>query len=549
MPNATIRTALISVYDKTGIVDFARTLAGMGVKIISTGGTFKLLEKEGIAVVPVESVTGFPEMMHGRVKTLHPMIHGGILADRDVPEHLQAMQQHHIAPIDLVCVNLYPFVKVTSDPKCTFADAIENIDIGGPSMVRSASKNHKHVVVVTSPSQYQLVLDELKNNNGKVNSTMRLRLAFDAFRMTSEYDYHISEYLNSKDPLEQGSTSIFPRKLIMAYDRQGDLRYGENPHQKAALYYDPKQVPGGWGHIKVLSGKELSFNNIVDANAALELCMEFTAKPTVCIIKHTNPCGVASDDNIVEAYRRAYLGDPNAAMGGIIAVNRAIDSDLAEAIVDSLARWGKAAGAGAFFAEIIIAPIFTSQALEILTTRKPWGKDVRLLEVRDWTGKEKLEIPELSHSGWDLKRIRGGMLAQTRDDLGLNEDQWQIVGAAKPTEKQMEDLRFAWLVCKHTKSNAITLAKNNTLLGAGAGQMARINSARLACEFAGQETKGSVMASDAFFPFRDSIDQAAKVGITAVIEPGGSKRDAEVIQAANEHNIVLIFTGTRHFRH
>jgi len=549
MPNATIRTALISVYDKTGIVDFARTLAGMGVKIISTGGTFKLLEKEGIAVVPVESVTGFPEMMHGRVKTLHPMIHGGILADRDVPEHLQAMQQHHIAPIDLVCVNLYPFVKVTSDPKCTFADAIENIDIGGPSMVRSASKNHKHVVVVTSPSQYQLVLDELKNNNGKVNSTMRLRLAFDAFRMTSEYDYHISEYLNSKDPLEQGSTSIFPRKLIMAYDRQGDLRYGENPHQKAALYYDPKQVPGGWGHIKVLSGKELSFNNIVDANAALELCMEFTAKPTVCIIKHTNPCGVASDDNIVEAYRRAYLGDPNAAMGGIIAVNRAIDSDLAEAIVDSLARWGKAAGAGAFFAEIIIAPIFTSQALEILTTRKPWGKDVRLLEVRDWTGKEKLEIPELSHSGWDLKRIRGGMLAQTRDDLGLNEDQWQIVGAAKPTEKQMEDLRFAWLVCKHTKSNAITLAKNNTLLGAGAGQMARINSARLACEFAGAETKGSVMASDAFFPFRDSIDQAAKVGITAVIEPGGSKRDAEVIQAANEHNIVLIFTGTRHFRH
>jgi len=549
MPNATIRTALISVYDKTGIVDFARTLAGMGVKIISTGGTFKLLEKEGIAVVPVESVTGFPEMMHGRVKTLHPMIHGGILAARDVPEHLQAMQQHHIAPIDLVCVNLYPFVKVTSDPKCTFADAIENIDIGGPSMVRSASKNHKHVVVVTSPSQYQLVLDELKNNNGKVNSTMRLRLAFDAFRMTSEYDYHISEYLNSKDPLEQGSTSIFPRKLIMAYDRQGDLRYGENPHQKAALYYDPKQVPGGWGHIKVLSGKELSFNNIVDANAALELCMEFTAKPTVCIIKHTNPCGVASDDNIVEAYRRAYLGDPNAAMGGIIAVNRAIDSDLAEAIVDSLARWGKAAGAGAFFAEIIIAPIFTSQALEILTTRKPWGKDVRLLEVRDWTGKEKLEIPELSHSGWDLKRIRGGMLAQTRDDLGLNEDQWQIVGAAKPTEKQMEDLRFAWLVCKHTKSNAITLAKNNTLLGAGAGQMARINSARLACEFAGAETKGSVMASDAFFPFRDSIDQAAKVGITAVIEPGGSKRDAEVIQAANEHNIVLIFTGTRHFRH
>jgi len=344
-------------------------------------------------------------------------------------------------------------------------------------------------------------------------------------------------------------TSMFPGKLMLLYEKALSARYGENPHQKAAMYFDPKRVPGGWGHIRQLSGKELSFNNVVDANAALELCMEFTAKPTVCIIKHTNPCGVASDDDIVEAYRRAYLGDPNAAMGGIIAVNRAVDSQLAEAIVDSLARWGKAAGAGAFFAEFIIAPIFTAEAREILTTRKTWGQDVRLLEVPDWTGKEKLPIAENLVSGWDLKRIRGGLLAQTRDDLGLNEEQWKVVGDVKPTEEQMQDLRFAWLVCKHVKSNAIVLAKKGTLLGAGAGQMARINSARLACEFAGNETKGSVMASDAFFPFSDSIDQAAKVGIVAVIEPGGSKRDAEVIQAANEHGIVLIFTGTRHFRH
>jgi phosphoribosylaminoimidazolecarboxamide formyltransferase / IMP cyclohydrolase len=548
MSQLKIRSALISVFDKTNVLEFARGLAGLGVKIISTGGTFKLLEKDGVPVVPVEKVTGFPEMMHGRVKTLHPSIHAGILADRDVPEHIAALETHKIQPIDLVCVNLYPFVKVTSDPNCTFPDAIENIDIGGPTMVRAASKNHKHVVIVTSPDQYGLILEQLRQSNGTIDGPTRLMLAQVAFKMTAEYDIHIQEYLAGCLEKDKAA-SVFPNKLLVAANKSVDLRYGENPHQSAALYLDTKAVAGGWGNIKQLSGKELSFNNIVDANAALELCMEFTARPTVCIIKHTNPCGVASDDNIVEAYRRAYLAEPNAAMGGIIAVNRAVDSDLAEAIVDSLARWGKGAGAGAFFAEIIIAPIFTAEALEILTTRKPWGKEVRLLEVRDWTGKAPIPLSGESLAGWDLKRIRGGFLTQTRDDESLNENQWKIVGAAKPTDKQMDDLRFAWLVCKHVKSNAIVLAKNGTLLGAGAGQMARINSARLACEFAGNETKGAVMASDAFFPFRDSIDQAAKVGITAVIEPGGSKRDAEVIAAANEHNIVLIFTGTRHFKH
>ncbi len=549
MSKAPIKTALISVYDKSGVLEFARGLAAMGIRIISTGGTARLLEENGIEVVPVEDVTGFPEMMHGRVKTLHPKIHAGILADRDVPEHVQAMKQHQIDPIDLVCVNLYPFVKVTSKPECTLPEAIENIDIGGPTMVRASAKNHKHVVIVTSPSQYSPILQQLQENHGTIDSSTRLRLAIDAFRMTAEYDFHIFNHLGQHDTSGVKCASIFPHEMMSVYSHQLDLRYGENPHQKAALYLDTRRVAGGWGGIKVLSGKELSFNNIVDANAALELCMEFTAKPAVCIIKHTNPCGVAIDDNIVEAYRRAYLGEPNAAMGGIIAVNRPVESDLAEAIVDSLSRWGKAAGAGAFFAEIIIAPKFTSEALNILTTRKPWGKDVRLLEVSDWTGKERLILSEDVEANWDIKRIRGGILVQTRDDLGLNETEWKVVSDSQPTEKQMADIRFAWLVCKHVKSNAIVLAKNQTLLGAGAGQMARINSARLACEFAGNETHDSVMASDAFFPFRDSIDQAHKVGISAIIEPGGSKRDGEVIQAANEHKIVLIFTGTRHFRH
>lgn len=548
MSHLPVKNALISVYDKTGILEFAKGLVELNVRIISTGGTFKLLKENGLPVIPVDEVTGFPEMMHGRVKTLHPKIHGGILADRDVPEHMQALKTHQIDTIDLVCVNLYPFVKVTSDPNCSLADAIENIDIGGPTMVRSASKNHKHVVIVTSPNQYNDVLAKLRDGKATLDYPTRIALAQAAFKMTAEYDIHIQQYLAGQ--LEKkADSSVFPDKMLIAFDKTIDLRYGENPHQNAALYVDPKNIPGGWGKIKMLSGKELSFNNIVDANAALELCMEYTAKPTVCIIKHTNPCGCASDDDIVEAYRRAYLGDPDAAMGGIIAVNRTIETELAEAIMASLQRWGKDAGAGAFFAEIIIAPNFTPEAIEIIQTRKPWGQNVRLLAVPDWSGQNKLDICPCTPSGWDLKRIRGGILAQTRDDESLNESQWKVVGETQPMPEQVEDLRFAWLVCKHVKSNAIVLAKNNTLLGTGAGQMARINSARLACEFTGDETKGSVMASDAFFPFRDSIDQAAKVGITAIIEPGGSKRDEEVIQAANEHKIVLIFTGTRHFRH
>ncbi len=551
MSNISVKTALISVYDKTGVVEFAKGLTELGIKIISTGGTAKLIADEGIKVTKVEEITGFPEMMNGRVKTLHPKIHAGILADRSKPEHLSALKEQNIEPIDLVCVNLYPFVKVTSQPDCTLERAIENIDIGGPTMIRAAAKNHNSVVVITSPGSYEYILSQLRENDCKIDASTRLLLAQMAFKTTAEYDMYIQEYLADKLPEcpQAEDFSPFPASLLAHFNKSMDLRYGENPHQKASLYYDSKQVAGGWADIKVLSGKELSFNNIVDANAALELVMEFTDKPAVCVIKHTNPCGAACDNDIVEAYRRAYLGDPKAAMGGIIAVNRQIESPLAAAIVDSLARWGKQAGSGAFFAEIVIAPKFTEEAIEILTTRKRWGANVRLLEVTGWDGRNKVELPADKLAGWDIKRIRGGLLTQTRDAVGLNEDQWQVVSKAKPSDDQLADLRFAWLVCKHVKSNAIVLAKDMTLIGTGAGQMSRINSAKLACEMAGEQTAGAVMASDAFFPFRDSIDQADKVGIKVVIEPGGSKRDAEVIEAANEHGIVLIFTGTRHFKH
>jgi phosphoribosylaminoimidazolecarboxamide formyltransferase/IMP cyclohydrolase len=548
MSDVRVKTALLSVYDKTGLVEFARGLAELGIKLISTGGTCRALKEAGLEVTPVEEITGFPEMLDGRVKTLHPRIHAGILAKRDKTEHLNDLAKHKIDPIDLVCVNLYPFIKVTADPNCTFEKAIENIDIGGPTMVRASAKNHNDVVIVTSPDHYRTLLDQLRKNDRRIDSQTRLRLAHAAFQMTAEYDVYIQEYLTGKLPASDLSKSLFPEKLLGVFAKSADLRYGENPHQQSALYLDAKPVSAGWADIKQLGGKELSFNNLVDANAALELVLEFD-EPAVCVIKHTNPCGAAVDKNIVEAYRRAYLGDPNAAMGGIIAINQAINVDLAEAISDSLQRWGKQAGAAAFFAEIVIAPDFTGDALDVLQNRKPWGKDVRLLKVSHWPTKAGAPLPDDQLGGWDVKRLRGAMLAQTRDQEGINDSQWKVVTKTRPTDQQMRDLKFAWLVCKHVKSNAIVLAKDGTLCAAGAGQMARVNSARLAAELAGDRAKGSVLASDAFFPFRDSIDQAAKVGVKAVIEPGGSKRDDEVIQAADEHGIPLIFTGTRHFRH
>lgn len=548
MSQVQVKRALLSVYDKTGLVEFGKGLADLGVRLISTGGTFRTLREAGVDVTPVEEVTGFPEIMHGRVKTLHPRIHAGILANRDEPSHVDALREHQIEPIDLVCVNLYPFVKVTADPACTFENAIENIDIGGPTMVRSAAKNHKDVAIVTSPEHYPLILDQLRENAGRINAAMRLALAQAAFQTTAEYDIMIQAYLAAALPESDRPAAQFPHKLLVSFGKSADMRYGENPHQSAALYVDAKPVPGGWADIKQLSGKALSFNNLVDANAAMELTMEFS-EPAVCVIKHTNPCGAAVDADILEAYRRAYLGDPIAAMGGIIAVNRTVDDKLADAIANSLSYYGKAAGAEAFFAEIVIAPDFTGDALNILTTKKSWGKDVRLLRVESWGGKPLAAIPDDVLAGWDIKRLRGAMLAQTRDNESINDGRWKVVTTTQPGEQQMRDLKFAWLVCKHTKSNAIVLAKNGTLAGTGAGQMSRVMSTKVASELAGERAAGSVLASDAFFPFRDSIDQAAGVGVTAIVEPGGSKRDDEVITAADEHGIPLIFTGTRHFRH
>jgi len=367
MNNQPIRRALISVYDKTGLTDFARALVELGVHIISSGGTAKALQEAGIAATPVEEVTDFPEMMHGRVKTLHPRIHAGILADRSVAQHMADLEKHQIEPIDLVCVNLYPFIKVTSQDDCSMGRAVENIDIGGPTMVRAAAKNHAHVAIVTSPEQYEAIIQQMQANNGCLDMASRLELAQAAFALTAEYDVHIQQYFQDQIAGDAEQKS-FSSSLLAAMPKEADLRYGENPHQRAALYLDAKAVPAGWGGIRQLAGKDLSFNNIMDANAALELIVEFDA-PAVCVIKHTNPCGVGVADDIVEAYRKAYLGDPNSAMGGIIAVNRPVEDKLAEAVIDCLGRWGKSAGAGAFFAEVIIAPEFTDQAVEILTTR------------------------------------------------------------------------------------------------------------------------------------------------------------------------------------
>ena len=541
MDNVTIRRALISVFDKTGIEDLAKSLAAMGVEIISSGGTAKAIEAAGVKVRYVQEWTGFPEMLGHRVVTLHPKVHGGILALRDDPAHQADMKKFDIEPVDLVCVGLYPFEQAIAKEGCTQAQAVEMIDIGGPAMIRAAAKNHKFVTVLTSAAQYEAVLSEMKAGGGSVSLATRQKLALDAFCLTSAYDSAISGYLGGQ--LGQS----FPQRLTLSFTKASDLRYGENPHQKAAFYVSPDASEPCIARAKLLGGKEISYNNYFDANGALELVKEFKA-PAVAIIKHANPAGCAVDEDLVEAYRKAYLSDVNAAMGGIIAVNRPVTADLAKAIVESYARWGKQAGAGGFFAEIIIAPSFEPGALDAIRAREGWGKDVRLLETGPLTGKVNKER--------FLKYVVGGLIVQDRDLLGLNEGDWKIVTKRQPTPQEMDDLRFAWLVCKHVKSNAIILAKGRTLLGAGAGQMSRVNSARLATMLARQyggsgtiDPKGCALASDAFFPFPDSLDWAAEAGATAVIEPGGGKKDADVIARADELGLAMVFTGTRHFNH
>jgi phosphoribosylaminoimidazolecarboxamide formyltransferase/IMP cyclohydrolase len=545
--NVKIRRALLSVYDKTGVGEFAAALAGMGVEIVSSGGTAKAIRAAGVEVRPVEEWTGFPEMLGHRVVTLHPKVHGAILALRDDPDHQADMAKYGIEPIDLVCVGLYPFEQAVATEGCTLEQAVEMIDIGGPCMIRAAAKNHRFVTVVTDAAQYEEVLAEMRAGGGCVSGELRSRLARAAFALTAHYDTAISGYLRAQ--VGEG----LPQRLTLSYLRSPEtLRYGENPHQAAAFYVSPQaaaepcvaraRLLGGKG-----AGKPVSYNNYFDANGALELVKEFD-DPAVAIIKHANPAGCAIDEDLVEAYRKAYFGDVNAAMGGIIAVNRPVTKELATAIVETYRRWGKDRGAGGFYAEVVLAPAFEDGAVEIVEAREGWGPEVRLLEVGPFDGGRNGEK--------FLKYVVGGLLVQDRDLLGLNEDDWRVVTKRRPTEAQREDLRFAWLVCKHVKSNAIVLAKDRTLLGAGAGQMSRVNSARLASQIArayggGSEvdTSGCVLASDAMFPFPDSLDWAVEAGATAVIEPGGSKKDADVIARADELKLAMIFTGARHFNH
>jgi phosphoribosylaminoimidazolecarboxamide formyltransferase/IMP cyclohydrolase len=516
-----IKRALLSVSDKTGLIDFARALDAAGVEMLSTGGTAKAIREAGIPVIDVSDYTGFPEMLDGRVKTLHPKVHGGILGRRDLPEHVATMQEHGIGNIDLVCVNLYPFVATVSKPGCTLEDAIENIDIGGPAMVRSSAKNHAFVTIVTDPADYAKVVEEMKANGGAVSDKTRFSLAIKAFEHTSAYDGAIANHFGKL--VEE---SEFPRTINLQFKKQQGMRYGENPHQNAAFYVEAGAKEASIATAKQLQGKELSYNNIGDADAALECVKQFDAAPACVIVKHANPCGVAYGANLLEAYNRAYQTDPESAFGGIIAFNGELDGATAQAIVDRQ------------FVEVIIAPKVSQAAIDICAAKK----NVRLLECGQW--------PAAPGSRLDFKRVNGGLLVQDADLALTNEI--KVVTKRAPTEAEMRDLLFAWRVAKYVKSNAIVYAKGDMTIGVGAGQMSRINSARIAAikaEHAGLAVPGSVMASDAFFPFRDGIDNAAQSGIVAVIQPGGSMRDDEVIAAADEHGMAMVFTGMRHFRH
>ena len=518
-----VSRALISVSDKTGIVDFARALTAQGVEILSTGGTFRLLRENDITATEVSDYTGFPEMMDGRVKTLHPKVHGGILGRRGTDD--EVMQQHGIKPIDMVVVNLYPFAATVSDPNCTLPTAIENIDIGGPTMVRSAAKNHKDVAIVVNASDYQAVLEEMAANQGQLDYNTRYQLMVKAFEHTAAYDGMIANYFGARNTDNQARD--FSDTYNVQYHKIQEMRYGENPHQKAAFYVEANPTEASVATAKQLQGKELSFNNIADTDAALECVKQFD-QPACVIVKHANPCGVAVATDINLAYALAFATDPESAFGGIIAFNRELDAATAEAICEKQ------------FVEVIIAPSVSAEAVAVITAKK----NVRLLECGTW-GTERPQ-------DFDYKRVNGGLLIQDRDNGMVAEKDLKIVSDRLPSSDEMADMLFAWKVAKMVKSNAIIYAKNNRTIGVGAGQMSRINSARIAgikAEHAGLEVKGAVMASDAFFPFRDGIDNAAQAGISCVIQPGGSMRDDEVVAAANEHGMAMVFTGMRHFRH
>jgi phosphoribosylaminoimidazolecarboxamide formyltransferase/IMP cyclohydrolase len=509
-----VKRALLSVSNKEGLVEVGRGLVELGVEIVSTGGTAKALRDAGVPVTYISDVTGFPEILDGRVKTLHPKVHGGILARRN-EEHLSQLQELDITPIDLVVVNLYPFKETIAKPDVTLADAIENIDIGGPTMVRAAAKNYQNVLIVVNPARYPEVLSALQTQ--QVSDELRLSLAREAFAHTASYDSAISSYL------AEVAGETFSKEITVSAQLVQTLRYGENPHQQAAFYRDPAVKGACIGNAEQLHGKELSYNNILDANAALELVREFS-QPSVVIVKHNNPCGCASADNISLAYERALEGDPISAFGGIVAVNQTVDGITAEKM-------------SKIFLEAIIAPNFTDEALEILMQKK----NLRLLKTDDLT--------EQTNDTMEVRKVNGGLLLQQFDRQLLNPEALQVASKKQPTQGELDELIFAMTIVKHVKSNAIVVTKGKQLIGVGAGQMNRVGSANIAFNQAGDKVKGAVMASDAFFPFRDTVDAAAEYGIAAIIQPGGSMRDEESITACNEHGISMVFTGMRHFKH
>jgi len=525
-----IRTALLSVSDKNGIVSFAKALHEQGIKLISTGGTAKLLAENKLPVVEVSSLTKFPEMLDGRVKTLHPMVHGGLLARRDFPEHMAALKEHGIDTIDMLVINLYPFNETVARENCSFEDAVENIDIGGPAMLRAAAKNHQDVTVLISPADYEPVLAEMKANQNVVSYKTNLSLAKKVFAHTAQYDGAIANYLSSlDDALDHKARSAYPDTLHLAFEKVQEMRYGENPHQSAAFYKDIQPVAGALANYKQLQGKELSYNNIADADSAWECVKSFAnnagGAAACVIIKHANPCGVAVGANALEAYQKAFKTDPSSAFGGIIAFNVPCDGAAAQEISKQ-------------FVEVLIAPSFSDEAKAIFAAKQ----NVRLLEIPLGDG----------FNTFDFKRVGGGLLVQSPDAKNVLESEMRVVSKRLPTPSEMNDMLFAWRVAKFVKSNAIVYCANGMTLGIGAGQMSRVDSARMAsikAENAGLSLKGSAVASDAFFPFRDGLDVVVNGGASCAIQPGGSMRDDEIIAAANEHGIAMIFTGTRHFRH
>jgi len=522
-----IKRALLSVSDKEGIVEFAEGLARLGIEIISTGGTARKLKESGLEVTGISDITGFPEMMEGRVKTLHPAVHGGILAVRDNAEHMSELEKQGIKTIDMVVCNLYPFAETIAREGVSLEEAIENIDIGGPTMIRSAAKNNQDVTVVVSPEDYNRILEEMVDSEGSLSSNTRMELAWKAFRHTAEYDHLIQDYLggiinNDKDK------AGFPDVILEKYIKKATLRYGENPHQQAAFYREQDQAEPSITTAWQLHGKELSYNNINDTNGALELVKEFTDIPAAAVTKHANPCGMAIGDTLLEAYKKAYAGDPLSAFGGIVALNRQITEEVAAEIAQKDS-----------FIEVVIAPGYTDEALEILKNR--W-KNVRLLE----TGELYINHQK---PGYDMKKVTGGLLVQDRDLKDIISDKLKCVTQKEPTAEQKEDLLFAWKVVKHVKSNAIVMAKDRMIVGVGAGQMSRVDAMIIAGRKSAGRQNGGIVASDAFFPFPDAIEEAANKGIKAVIQPGGSIRDEQVIKAADENGITMLFTGIRHFRH